>query len=88
MDVKNVFLNEDLTKELYMQLPHGYDHQPNKVYHLQRALYGLKQDPRVGLPNSISLLKSLGLPLVLMILLFLFVILLIDLSSYYFMLML
>jgi hypothetical protein len=45
MDVKNVFLNGDLTEEVYMQAPPGYSDCPDKVCLLRRALYGLKQAP-------------------------------------------
>ena len=41
MNVKNIFLNGDLQEEVYMT-PLGYDHAPNKVCRLRRALYGLK----------------------------------------------
>ena len=43
MDVKNVFLNRDLSEEFYMQPPPGLSVDSNKVCHLRRALYGLKQ---------------------------------------------
>ena len=49
MDVKNVFLNGELLKEVYMKLPPGYSHPPrfpHRVFRLRRALYGLKQAPR------------------------------------------
>ena len=46
MDVKNVFLNGDLTEEVYMQAPPGYSNCPDKVCLLHHALYGLKQAPR------------------------------------------
>ena len=45
MDVKNAFLNDDLTEKVYMQAPSGYS--DCQVFLLRRALYGLKQAPRV-----------------------------------------
>ena len=46
MDVKNAFLNRDLSEEVYMQPPPGLSVESNKVCHLLRALYSLKQAPR------------------------------------------
>ena len=45
MDVKNVFLNGDLSEEVYMQPPSSLSVDSNKVCHLRHALYGLKQAP-------------------------------------------
>ena len=46
MDIKNAFLNGDLTEEVYMQEPPGYPDCLDKVCLLCRAFYGLKQTPR------------------------------------------
>ena len=45
MDVKNIFLNGNLSEEVYMQPPPSLSIESNKVCYLRRALYGLKQDP-------------------------------------------
>ena len=42
MDVKNAFLNRDLSEEVYMQPPLGLSVESNKVCHLRRAFYVLK----------------------------------------------
>ena len=46
MNIKNAFLNGNLSEEVYMQPPPGLSVESNKVCHLRRALYDLKQAPR------------------------------------------
>ena len=48
IDVKSVFLNGYINKEVYVEQPPGFkdDKKPNHVYKLKKALYGLKQAPR------------------------------------------
>ena len=51
MDVKSVFLNGYINKEMYLEQPPGFedDKKPNHVYKLKKALYGLKQAPKHGM---------------------------------------
>ena len=60
MDVQNVFLNGNLSEEVYMQPPLGLSIKPNKVCHLCRPLYGLKQAPRVWFTKFSSTISRLG----------------------------
>nr|GEW78683.1 putative reverse transcriptase domain-containing protein [Tanacetum cinerariifolium] len=48
MDVKTVFLNCILREEVYVSQPDGFvdPENPNHVYKLKKALYGLKKAPR------------------------------------------
>nr|GEW06294.1 Gag-Pol polyprotein [Tanacetum cinerariifolium] len=48
MDIKSTFLNDYLKEEVYVNQPDGFvdPHHPDKVYHLKKELYGLKQDLR------------------------------------------
>ena len=43
LDVKTAFLNGDLTEEIYLQPPDGFEDSEGKVWRLHKALYGLKQ---------------------------------------------
>ena len=60
MDVKNAFLNGDLSEKIYMQPPHDLSIESNKVCHLRRTLYGLKQAPRVWFAKFSSTIFRLG----------------------------
>ena len=60
MDVKNAFLNGNLTKEVYMQPPPGLSVESNKVCHFRRALYGLKQAPQAWFAKFSSTISHLG----------------------------
>ena len=59
MDVKNAFLNGDLSEEVYMQPPFGLSVESNKVCHLRHALYGLKP-PRAWFAKFNSTIFRLG----------------------------
>ncbi|KAM0925571.1 hypothetical protein ACQ4PT_004106 [Festuca glaucescens] len=62
MDVKSTFLNSDLTEEVYVEQPIGYEKkgEEEKVYKLKKALYGLKQAPRAWNSKLDQCLVSLG----------------------------
>ena len=60
MDVKNAFLNGELSEEVYMQPSPGLSVDSNKVCHLRRALYGLKQAPRAWFAKFSSTIFRLG----------------------------
>ena len=60
MDVKNAFLNGDLSEEVYMQPPPGLSVESNKICHLRCALYGLKQTPQAWFSKFNSTISCLG----------------------------
>ncbi|GJR85377.1 copia protein [Tanacetum coccineum] len=62
MDVRTTFLNGPLKEEVYVNQPDGFvdPHHPKKVYHLKKALYRLKQAPRVCYDELSKFLVSKG----------------------------
>jgi hypothetical protein len=62
MDVKSVFLNDDLKNEVYVHQSLGFaiPGKEGKVVHLRKALYGLRQASRVWNAKLDSTLKGIG----------------------------
>ena len=60
IDVKNAFLNDDLSEVVYMQPPPGVFAPPGHVHRLRRAFYGLKQAPRARYDHFQQSLLSVG----------------------------
>ncbi|BBH02251.1 transposable element gene [Prunus dulcis] len=60
-DVKNAFLHGELTEEVYMDIPPGYNTtQTGTVCRLRKALYGLKQSPRAWFGRFTMAMKNNG----------------------------
>jgi hypothetical protein len=62
-DIKNAFLNGHLQEEVYIRPPKGWEHLAGgyrRVLRLNRALYGLRQAPRVWNERLGSELTALG----------------------------
>ncbi|KAI1005911.1 hypothetical protein K3495_g2304 [Podosphaera aphanis] len=62
MDVKTAFLYGKIEEEIYVEQPDRLDalQDKNRVCKLNRALYGLKQSPRVWYQRLATFLKKLG----------------------------
>nr|GEV97405.1 retrovirus-related Pol polyprotein from transposon TNT 1-94 [Tanacetum cinerariifolium] len=60
MDIKYVFLNGILVKEIHVSQPDGFIDQdnPNHVYKLKKALYGQKQAPRACDPTDTPMVET------------------------------
>ncbi|GKA04397.1 ribonuclease H-like domain-containing protein [Tanacetum coccineum] len=46
LDINNAFLYSDLSEDVYMTLPPGFDIDKSKICKLNKSLHGLKQAPR------------------------------------------
>ena len=60
MNVKNGFLNGDISEKVYMKSPPSYPHLSHKVCKLHQALYGLKQTPRARFEKFSTTAHQLG----------------------------
>ncbi|KAJ9566607.1 hypothetical protein OSB04_002573 [Centaurea solstitialis] len=60
MDVKNAFLNGDLSEEVYMNPPPSVSLPTGHVCRLRKALYGLKQAPQAWFEKFSTTVLSLG----------------------------
>ncbi|KFD61173.1 hypothetical protein M514_26660 [Trichuris suis] len=62
IDVKTAYLNGDLDKEIFMELPPGFKQQgtEGKVLQLHRSLYGLKQSARAWNQVATKALRKIG----------------------------
>jgi hypothetical protein len=62
IDVKSAFLNDDLNEEVYVhQLPgFAIPDKEGKVLRLRKALYSLRQSPRVWNAKLDSTLRRMG----------------------------
>ena len=58
MDVKNAFLDGDLSYDIYMEKPHGFIQDSSLVRRLKKSLYGLKKSLRAWYAKMESYLLS------------------------------
>jgi hypothetical protein len=60
MDVKTAFLYGSVKEDIYVEQPTGFADDSGKVCKLNRALYGLKQSPRIWYETLSGFLETLG----------------------------
>ena len=56
-DVPSAFLNGQLSEDIYVQQPTGFNDGSGRVCRLRRSLYGLKQAPRIWQQKAANVLK-------------------------------
>ena len=63
MDIITAFLNGDINKDIFMEIPDGFPGagNPTLVCKINRALYGLKQAPKAWYDKINNWLHNLGL---------------------------
>lgn len=61
LDVKNAFLHEKLTQDIYMKQPEDCEDGTTRVCKLNKTLYGLKQSPRIWNFEFKRYMKTIGL---------------------------
>lgn len=61
MDAVTAFMQGDLTEEIYIEQPEGFNDGSNRVCKLNKAINGLKQSGRVWNIKLVKALKSFGL---------------------------
>ncbi len=60
VDISNAFVQGDVTNDIYMFQPPGFEDDTSNVLKLRKSLYGLKQAPRVWNQTLTALLLSIG----------------------------
>ena len=60
MDVKTAFLYGDIDEEVYVEQPHEMDDGSGRVCRLNKALYGLRQSPRIWYNTLTNFLETIG----------------------------
>jgi hypothetical protein len=58
MDLKNAFLQGNLSEEIYMEQPQGFMEESYLVCRLKKSLYGLKKAPRAWYAKMDSYMLS------------------------------
>ena len=56
LDISTAFLNGTMDEDVYVRQPPGFvdPEHPNKVWKLNKALYGLRQSPRIWYVHGVA----------------------------------